>query len=108
MPVLRSTHQALRADYRRVVEERDEAVKLAAERLSTITRLAALVDDLRDQHPDGPVRQPQPVSGNVELRRELALARRTVAQLEERLSAMQTSHVADTRELHDLRQGVRA
>ena len=105
MPVLKSTYQALRADYRRAVEGRDEAEKLAAERLSTITRLAALVDDLRDAKPNGPVQTPHPASGDAELRRQLALANRRIGQLEERLADMQVSHVADTRELHDLRQG---
>jgi hypothetical protein len=105
MPVLNSTYRNLRARYLSVVEDRDEAVKLAAERLSTITRLAALVDDLRDAQPNGPVQQPRPASGNVELRRQLNLALRTIREQGLRLDELQASHVADTRELHDLRQG---
>lgn len=105
MPVLRSTYQALRDRYRKVVEERDEAVKLAAERQSTIVRLCGDLDRLRDTATDGPITQPRPVHGDPELRRQLALARRTIAALTVRLDDIQTSHIADTRELHDLRQG---
>jgi len=43
--------------------------------------------------------------GDAELRRQLDLARRTVGELQRRLDEMQSSHIADTRELHDLRQG---
>ncbi|NUS26104.1 MAG: hypothetical protein HOV92_18035 [Streptomyces sp.] len=106
MPVLRSTYQALRDDYRKAVEDRDEAVKLAAERLTTITRLSTRIDELLDTKPDGPVRPPLPVQGDVELRRQLLLAQRTIRTQAARLDELQASHVADTRELHDLRQGV--
>lgn len=106
MPVLRSTYQALRDDYRKLAEDRDRAVKLAAERLSTISRLATRVDELLDAKPDGPVRAPLPVRGDVELRRQLLLAERTIRTQAARLDELQASHVADTRELHDLRQGV--
>ena len=87
-----------------MVGERDDAVKLAAERLSTITRQAAEISRLRDEGPDRIV-APPPVRGDAELRRQLHLARRALAEMQARLDDLQTSHIADTRELHDLRQG---
>lgn len=101
MPVLRSTYQALRARYEQTIEDRDKAVNLAAERLDTITRQAADISRLREELPDGPL----PLKGDAELRRQLHLARRALAELQQRLDDLQTSHIADTRELHDLRQG---
>jgi hypothetical protein len=99
-------HAALRALYERKAYELEKAEKLAAERLSTITRQAGEISRLRDARPDAPVQQSRPASAGVELRRQLALARRTVGELQKRLDDMQASHIADTRELHDLRQGV--
>ncbi|WP_406417945.1 hypothetical protein [Streptomyces sp. NBC_01614] len=98
-------HAELQYRYERTAEAREEADKLAAERLATITRLAAEVSRLRDETPDSPVRGPRPVQGDVELRRQLHLARRAITELSARLDGMQASHIADTRELHDLRQG---
>lgn len=99
-------YAALRAGYERTVRELEAADKLSADRLATITRLRAERDRLRDDHPDTPLQQPEPVLGGAELRRQLDLARRTVGELQRRLDDMQLSHIADTRELHDLRQGV--
>lgn len=90
-------YAALRARYEHTSYELEKAKKLAAERLSTITRQAGEITRLRDDRPDTPV---------VELRRQLDLARRTASELQKRLDEMQASHIADTRELHDLRQGV--
>lgn len=90
--------------YQRTSEARETAEKLATERLATITRQAETITRLRDGRPDTPVREPRPVQGETELRRQLALARRAVAELSQRLDDMQASHIADTRELHDLRQ----
>lgn len=98
-------HAALRARYENTAADLDDARKLAAERLSTITRLAAELARLRDAKPDGPVQQPKRVLSDAELRRQLDLARRTIGELQRRLDDMQASHIADTRELHDLRQG---
>lgn len=92
--------------YQRVTEARENADKLAADRLNTITRLAGELTQLRDAKPSSPVQHPQPVEGDAELRRQLALAQQTIRGLYERLDDMQASHIADTRELHDLRQGV--
>ncbi|RPE40217.1 hypothetical protein EDD90_3253 [Streptomyces sp. Ag109_O5-1] len=105
MPVLRSTYQELRDRYRKVVEERDDAVKLAAERLSTITRQANEISRLRDEQPDRIVAAPPPARGDAEVRRQLFLTQRALADMQQRLDDLQTSHIADTRELHDLRQG---
>lgn len=105
MPVLRSTYRELRTRYLTVLEERDEAVKLAAERLSTITRLSAKVSRLHDEKPAAIVAAPLPVPADTEVRRQLQLARRALADMQQRLDQLQASHVADTRELHDLRQG---
>lgn len=98
-------HAALRTRYEHTSYELEKSRKLAAERLSTITRQAGEISRLRDARPDTPVQQSRPAPGDVELRRQLDLARRTVGELQKRLDEMQASHIADTRELHDLRQG---
>lgn len=98
-------YAALQTRYERTTADLENARKLAAERLSTITRQATELARLRDEKPDTPVQQPQPVHGDAELLRQLNLARRTVGELQQRLDEMQASHIADTRELHDLRQG---
>lgn len=99
-------YAALRQRYEQTVEARDKAEKLAAERLSTITRLSRQVTDLREEKPTTPLPEPEPAQGDAELRRRLALAERTIRELSAQLDGLQASHVADTRELHDLRQGV--
>jgi hypothetical protein len=98
-------HAELQYRYERMAEARENADKLAAERLSTITRQAEEITRLRDARPDTPVRESRPVQGDAELRRQLHLARRVIAELSQRLDDVQASHIADTRELHDLRQG---
>lgn len=99
-------YAALQTRYQRTARELEDAEKLAADRAVTISRLRAELDQLRDANPDSPVRQPKAPVGDAELRRRLNLALRAVAELQQRLDDMQTSHIADTRELHDLRQGV--
>ena len=99
-------YAALQTRYQRCERDREDAEKLAAERLATITRLRAELVAARDDNPNSPVPHPEPAVGDVELRRQLGLAQRTIRQLAGRLDDMQASHVADTRELHDLRQGV--
>jgi len=99
-------HAALNTRYQQVVRERDDQAKLAKDRLSTITRLAEEVSRLRDEKPDGPVPMPRPPVGDAELRRQLAIAQSMIRSLSDRVNDLQASHVADTRELHDLRQGV--
>lgn len=86
--------------------EREEAEKRDAGRLATIERLRAELEQQRDRKPDGPVQQPKPAVGDAELRRQLNLAQRTIRVQAAQLEQLQTSHIADTRELHDLRQGV--
>lgn len=86
--------------------EREEAEKRDAASQATIGRLRAELDQQRDRKPDGPVQQPKPFLGNAELLRRLNLAQRTIRVQAEQLEQLQTSHIADTRELHDLRQGV--
>ena len=90
----------------RLAEE--EAAKRDADRVATINRLRAQLDQQRDAKPDTPLQQPQPAAGAAELRRKLTLAQRANGELANRLDQMQTSHIADTKELHDLRQGVRS
>lgn len=99
-------YAALQTRYERTARELEASDKLSAERLATINQLRSERDRLRDAHPDSPVQHPQPVLGDAELRRQLNLALRAVGELQRRLDDMQTSHIADTRELHDLRQGV--
>jgi hypothetical protein len=98
-------YAALRTRYERTAADLEDTRKLAAERLSTITRQAAEICRLRDEKPDSPVQHPRPAAGDAELRRQLNLARRTIRQQADQIEQLQVSHIADTRELHDLRQG---
>lgn len=99
-------HAALQARCDRTARELEATEKLAAERLATINRLRAELEQARDTHPPSPLPQPLAAPGDVELRRRLNLALRTIREQSDRLDGLQTSHIADTRELHDLRQGV--
>ncbi|NUS22724.1 MAG: hypothetical protein HOV92_00650 [Streptomyces sp.] len=99
-------HAALQTLQQRTARDLEAAEKAAAERLATINRLRAELEQARDTHPDSPLPQPPATPGDVELRRRLNLALRTIREQDARLDQLQTSHVADTRELHDLRQGV--
>lgn len=94
-------------DYRlqRALRDLEAAEKESAGRLATISRLRAELEQARDLHPDSPLPQPPAAPGDAELRRQLALAQRTIREQAARLNDLQTSHIADTRELHDLRQG---
>lgn len=87
-------------------KRRQEAEQQLAEKDAAILRMQSLVSHHRDEHPDTPVQHPEPVQGDAELRRQLRLAQAVIRGLSERLDAMQTSHIADTRELYDLRLGV--
>jgi chromosome segregation ATPase len=98
-------YAALEARCNRIARELEDAKKRDAERLATITRLRAERDRRRDERPDSPVQQPEPVTGDAELRRQLNLARRTIREQADQIEQLQASHIADTRELHDLRQG---
>ncbi|UJV43839.1 hypothetical protein [Streptomyces sp. AMCC400023] len=101
-------YAALQARCDRLTREAEDAEKRDAERLATITRLRAQLDQQRDAKPTTPLQQPQPTAGAAELQRRLNLALRTIRELDARLDEMQTSHIADTKELHDLRQGGRS
>ena len=90
----------------RLTEE--EAEKRDAERVATINRLRAQLDQQRDTKPTTPLQQPQPAAGAAELQRRLNFALRANGELADRLDQMQASHIADTKELHDLRQGGRS
>lgn len=99
-------YAALETRYQRTARELEASEKVAAERLATITRLRAELEQARDLPADTPMPQLLAAPGDTELRRQLNLALRTVRTQAERLDELQASHVADTRELHDLRQGV--
>src|SRR5438067_10525028 len=99
MFVARPRYAALRARYQEVVEERDTAVKLAAERLSTITRQAADITRLRDNTPDAPVQQPRPQTGDVETRRQLHLARKAMGALDQQCRDLQQINEVQARQL---------
>ena len=99
-------YAALQTRLDRTTADLEKAEKLAADRAVAITRQAAELERCRDQHPDTPLPQTPPVHGDAEVRRQLHLARRALHQLADQIDSLQTSHVADTRELHDLRQGV--
>lgn len=96
----------LQTRYQRMADAREDADKLAAERLSTITRQAEEITRLRDSRPTTPVREPQPVQGDAELRRQLHLARRAMASLDGQCRGLQSSNEAQAAELYDLRNGV--
>lgn len=98
-------HAAVLARLDRQARDLEAAEKRDTERVATINRLRAERDRLRDARPDTPLQQPQPVVGDAELRRQLDLARRAHRALTEQLEQMQAVHEADTRELHDWRQG---
>lgn len=98
-------YAALHTRYQRTDKAREDAEKLAAERQTTITRLRTELEQARDTHPANPRPQPPAAPADAELRRQLNLAHHTVRTLAGRLDDLQTSHIADTRELHDLRQG---
>lgn len=97
-------YAALKTRYERTAAALEKAEKLAADRQAANSRQAAELERLRDRHPEAPVFQARPVQGDAELRRQLNLARRAIRELAEQIDGLQTSHVADTRELHDLRQ----
>lgn len=99
-------HAAVLARLERQARELEDERKANAGHAATIGRLRAELDQQRDRKPDGPVQQPKPAVGDAELQRRLNLALRAVGELQQRLDDLQTSHIADTRELHDLRQGV--
>lgn len=98
-------HAALQARLRLVQEA---AEKRDAERVAAIDRLRDQLDQQRDNRPDTPVQHPQPAGGAADLQRRLNLALRMVRELDARLGEMQASHIADTKELHNLRQGDRS
>ncbi|MFF7130037.1 hypothetical protein [Streptomyces sp. NPDC008240] len=87
-------------------KRRQEAEQQLAEKDAAILRMQSLVSHHRDEHPDTPIQHPQPVQGDAELRRQLALARRALRDLTARLDEAQAANVALTAELHDLRLGV--
>ncbi len=86
-----------RAD--RLQAELDDA-RLLASRLTAAAETRQNLDDAERPVDAAPAARREGPSAR--LRRE----RDRVRKLEQRLSDMQMSHVADTRELHDLRQGV--
>ncbi|SDM47488.1 hypothetical protein SAMN04487981_101642 [Streptomyces sp. cf386] len=108
MFVRRSTYNALQAAYQRVIAERDQAVNLAAERLTTVTRQAEKLTRRDDWHPTTPVREPQPPQGDAELRRRLDLAERARRFLDEQILPLQAANEAMAAELRDLREGSEA
>ncbi|MBP5883140.1 hypothetical protein QBA57_28765 [Streptomyces scabiei] len=97
-------YAALQTRCDRLAREAEAAEKHAADQQATIQRLRNQLDQQRDNKPDTPVQHPQRTAGAAELQRRLNLALRANGELAERLGQMQDSHIADTRELHDLRQ----
>lgn len=99
-------YAALQTRCDRLAREVEDAEKRDAGRLATIRGLRAEIERLRDEHPDSPVRQPKPPVGDADLKRRLDLALHALREMQDRVDVLQASHIADTRELHDLRQGV--
>lgn len=98
MPVSRSRYNQLRAMYEHEAERRRKAENLAAERLSTITRMAGELDRLRDAKPDSPLQ-----TGNARLRQLLHLSEKARRALDADRSELIAVNVQLTRELHELR-----
>lgn len=92
-------YAALQTRYQRTARELEDTEKLAAKRLATINRLRAERDQLRDAHPDTPVQQPQSVQGDVELRRQLHLARKAMAALDQQCRDLQRVNELQDRQL---------
>jgi len=92
-------YAALQYRYERASQAREEAEKLAAERLSTITRQAAELAALRDKSPDTPVQVPRPLAGDAEVRRQLHLARKAMAALDEECRRLQHVNEVQARQL---------
>lgn len=99
-------HAALQTLQQRTARELEVVEKAAADRLATITRLRTELEQARDARPASPLPQPPTAPGDAELRRQLRLAQRTIRELGQRLDDLQVSHIADTRELQALREGV--
>lgn len=98
-------YAALQTLQQRTARELETVEKTAAERLATITRLRTELEQARDARPASPLPQPPAPPGDAELRRQLHLARRTIRDLGQRIDDLQASHIADTRELRELRDG---
>lgn len=98
-------YAALQTRLQREQQARETAEKTAAELRATVSRQAQDLRRLRDEQPDTAVPEPAPAQGDAELRRRLDLAHRQLRELGARLDDLTASHIADTRELHDLRQG---
>lgn len=97
----RSKHAALQARYEQAVEKREAAEKLAAERLSTITRQAETITRLRDGRAETAVREPQSPRGDAELRRRLRLSEEARRSLDEQMRPLQAANEAMAAELRD-------
>jgi uncharacterized membrane protein YccC len=98
-------HAALQQRYERTLRDLEAAEKRAADRQDTIKNLREALAKAEDQHPSSPLPQPEPAVGDTELLRRLRHAEDTIRKLTAQLDQMQATHEADTRELHDLRQG---
>ncbi|MBA4865968.1 hypothetical protein H1V43_32415 [Streptomyces sp. PSKA54] len=85
----RTREQAAR--YQQVIEQRDDAVELAAERLRTITRQAGEIDALREQLKAKPA--------EAALKAELQRRTKAYAALEEQLLTLQHVNEVQAREL---------
>ena len=101
MLVSGARYDALNARYQTACEGREEAEKLAAERLSTITRQAAELSYFRDQNPDAPLPYPRPPEGDAELRRQLHTARKAMAALDEQCRTLQHVNEVQARQLRE-------
>lgn len=99
-------YATLQIRYQRTAKNLEDAEKLAAERQATITRQTAEITRLRDARPDAPVQQPQPVLGDAELRRQLHLARKAMAALDEQCRTLQNINEVQARQLRERAEGV--
>jgi hypothetical protein len=93
--------------------ERETAAREAAERKldekdAALLKMQGLVQHQRDQYPTAPLPYPQAPVGDAELRRQLALAKRALAETVDRCVALQDANVSLTEELRAQREGATA
>jgi hypothetical protein len=98
--------QTRRAD--RLEAERDIAVRLAEQRLTTIETQTAELAKLRDEKPATPISYPKPSPAAVRLLQLLSLSEKARRALDEDRSELIHVNVQLTREVRELREAAAA
>jgi hypothetical protein len=84
-----------RLDVEEKLDEKDAAIR----------QMQGLVQHQRDQQPNAPLPYPEPLTGDAELRRQLALAKRALAETAARCTELQQANVSLTAQLAESREG---